>query len=343
MCHAVVLLASVQPQKVVPRLEKGGIRVRETRCSTLLHRLNYGSSIGYTANLYKGCTHGCVYCYAPSLTHDERRWGSYVDVKVNAPEVLERELRGLKKEQVFLSSASDPYQPVEARYGVTRRCLEVLRKTGFPVSILTRSPLVLRDLGLLAKFDWVKVGMSMTTVPVKRFEPGVPPLRRRIDTLRRLGEAGIRTWVSLAPVIPGIMMVDLDELFEELEAAGVSSVSYSVLRFSGYEESRRTFEETARMSTSEALAGCEEVVIRLSALARKHGMERSDDMEWRPDTADSFLSTVSAGSLAGFGCVQLASHLGEPLQTSVVLVHALLDRVQLGSVLRLKEVGVAPL
>ena len=92
-----------------------GISVRETRCSTLIHKLNYRSSTGYTVNLYKGCTHGCVYCYAPSLTHDERRWGSYVDVKVNAPSVLGRELRGLEKEEVFLSSASDPYQPVEAK------------------------------------------------------------------------------------------------------------------------------------------------------------------------------------------------------------------------------------
>ncbi len=68
-------MASVQVPSAVPRRASGGIEVREVRCSTLLHRLNYGSATGYTANLYKGCTHGCVYCYAPSLTHDERRWG----------------------------------------------------------------------------------------------------------------------------------------------------------------------------------------------------------------------------------------------------------------------------
>jgi len=161
------------------------ISVRETKCSTLLHKLAYGSSTGYTANLYKGCTHGCTYCYAPSLTHDERRWGTYVDVKINAPEVLERELRGLRRDEVFLSSASDPYQPVEAKYELTRRCLELLLRNDFPVSILTRSPLVLRDLELLRKFRWVMVGMSITTVPDRQFEPGVPPLERRIDTLKR--------------------------------------------------------------------------------------------------------------------------------------------------------------
>ena len=264
----------------------GRVEVREVRCSTLLHKLNYRGSTGYTVNLYKGCTHGCVYCYAPSLTHDERRWGSYVDAKVNAPEVLDRELRGVKKEEVFLSSASDSYQPVEARYRITRRCLEVLLRQGFPVSVLTRSPLVLRDIDLLTKFDWVQVGMSITTVPVRRFEPGVPPLRRRVETLRKLHAAGIRTWVSLAPVIPGLVMVDLDELFEELSGAGVRSVSYGVLRFVGYEESRKLFEETARMSTAEALVGREELAAKLSGLLSRYGMQRSDDMEWKPDQMD---------------------------------------------------------
>ncbi len=262
--------------------------VRESRCATLLHKLTYGSSTGYTANLYKGCTHGCVYCYAPSLIHDERRWGSYVDVKVNAPEVLERELRGLRKDEVFLSSASDPYQPMEAKYGVTRRCLEILLKNEFPISILTRSPLVLRDLEILKRFDWARVGMSISSVPVRDFEPGVPSLERRIDTLKRLGNAGIPTWVSLAPVIPGLLMVELDRLFEDLSRAGVGSVSFGILRFAGYEESKRMFEETSGMSTSEALAGREEVVARLTDLVRHYGMEPKDDAsEWKPETNDA--------------------------------------------------------
>jgi len=250
----------------------------------LLHELAYRDSTGYTANLYKGCTHGCVYCYAPSLTHDERGWGTYVDVKVNAPQVLENELRGLRKDQVFLSSASDPYQPVEAKYRITRKCLDVLQRRGFPVSILTRSPLVLRDLDLLRKLRWVRVGMSITTVPLRRFEPGVPPLQRRIDTLRKLSKAGISTWVSLAPVIPGIMMVDLDELFDELSDAGVSSVSFGILRFAGYDGSRLMFEAAAGTTTQAALAGQAEVVARLSKLVRDHGMEpRERTAEWRPE------------------------------------------------------------
>lgn len=255
----------------------------EVRCNTLLHRMVYYDSTGYTANLYKGCSHGCVYCYAPSLTHDERSWGSYVDAKVNAPRVLERELRGIRKDEVFLSSASDPYQPVEARYLLTRRCLEVLLRNRFPVSILTRSPLVLRDIDLLTKFEWIRVGMSITSVPVRQYEPGVPPLQRRVETLKKLSRAGIPTYVSLAPVIPGLMMIDLEKLFADLSSAGVSQVSFGVLRFTGYEESRKLFEQTSGLTTVEALEGQVELVARLSELVRRYGMHPRNQTGWKPD------------------------------------------------------------
>jgi DNA repair photolyase len=274
--------ASSSSQSSLPR-----VSVREVRCATLLHPLNYRSSTEYTANIYKGCTHGCVYCYAPSLTHDERGWGTYVDAKVNAPEVLDRELRNLRKDEVFLSSASDPYQPVEARYRLTRRCLGVLLKHEFPVSILTRSPLVLRDLDLIKRLGWVKVGMSITSVPTRRFEPGVPPLERRIDTLSKLSAAGITTWVSLAPVIPGIVEVDFDKLFLDLSRAGVSSVSFGILRFLGYEESKDMFEKAARTSFAEALAGKDAMTTRLSNLVRSYGMEPTEDESWKPEEPDA--------------------------------------------------------
>jgi DNA repair photolyase len=307
----------------LPRPVAGKISVRETRCSTLLHRLAYGASTGYTANLYRGCTHGCVYCYAPSLTHDERGWGSYVDVKVNAPDVMERELKGLRRDQVFLSSASDPYQPVEAKYRVTRRCLELLRRSRFPVSILTRSPLILRDLELLKRLEWVRVGMSITTVPVREFEPGVPPLRRRIATLKEIASAGIRTWVSLAPVIPGAIKVDLEGLFKDISDAGVSSVSFGVLRFTGYEESKKMFEEAAGMSTADALVGRDGVVAELSDLVRRYGMDPSDDARWKPGpnfatSLDGFAGPPLAG--AGMGPrLSPDSDAGAPAQTASAL------------------------
>lgn len=281
--------ATVLQPPITARSGSSKIEIRETRCKTLLHLLNYGGSTGYTVNLYKGCTHGCIYCYAPSLTHDERRWGTYVDVKVNAAEVLARELRGARKDKVFLSSASDPYQPVEARYKVTQRCLKVLLRNDFPVSVLTRSPLILRDLPILTQFRHLRVGMSITSVPVREFEPGVPPLGRRIDTLRALSKAEIETWVSLAPVIPRLVMLDLDKLFYDLQEAGVSSVSFGILRFTGYEESKALFEATSGIRAESVLEGTDEMVARLSDLVRRYGMSPMHDSPWKPEENNSSL------------------------------------------------------
>lgn len=164
-----VLMSGLETSPAIPASLAGKLEVRETKCATLLHKMNYRRSAEYTANMYSGCSHGCVYCYAPSLIHDEREWGTFVDVKVNADKVLDRELRDAQKQVVFLSSASDPYQPVEARYRITRRCVQVLINHDFPVIILTRSPLVLRDIDLLKKLKWVRVGFSITTVPNTRF------------------------------------------------------------------------------------------------------------------------------------------------------------------------------
>ena len=243
--------------------------VREVRCKTLLRRLDFGGGLEYTANFYRGCTHGCVYCYAPSLVHDERGWGGYVDAKVNAPATLRRELREVPKAPVFLSSASDPYQPVEARFRLTRRCLEELYASAFPVIILTRSPLVLRDLELIRRMEWVRVGCSVSTASGRLYEPGVPPLERRLETLRALGDAGIRTWVSLAPVIPGIVTVEIEGLLSKLRDAGVQAVTPGLLRFQGYDVSREMFErstgikaETALEAGRETIAGVRDAVSR---------------------------------------------------------------------------------
>jgi DNA repair photolyase len=249
------------------------IEVREIKCSSLLHTMNYGRSTEYTANLYRGCTHACVYCYAPSLIHDERKWGAYVDAKVNAPAVIDRELRHAKKMVVFISSASDPYQPVEARYKITRKVLNVLLKHDFPVLLLTRSPLILRDLDLLKQFNWLRVGFSITTVPSKFYEPGVPSLETRLDTLGKLSDNGITTWVSMAPIIPQLILTDMRALFQKIKNAGVSTVTLGVLRFIGYEESRIMFEERTGKTAREVLIDSQNVRQKLVDMAHDHGLD----------------------------------------------------------------------
>jgi DNA repair photolyase len=256
------------------------IRVKETRCSSLLHAMNYGgrrsSADEYTINLYKGCTHNCSYCYAPSLVHDERAWGSYVDAKINAPLVLEKELREIpEKKVVFISSASDPYQPVEARYKLTRRCLQILQRHNFPVLVLTRSPFILRDLDILRKFEWVRVGFSISSMSGEFFEPGVPKLEARISALRKLNEEDIKTWVSLAPVAPQIQLTNFKWLFRRLRDAGISAISVGMLRFTGYEASRVMFEERTGVDSGNALANGAEVIAEIKQLAESAELDTS--------------------------------------------------------------------
>jgi DNA repair photolyase len=275
--------------------------VREVRCKRLLRRLDFGGWLEYTANLYRGCTHGCVYCYAPSLVHDDRTWGGYVDAKVNAPATLRRELRGTEKAPVFLSSASDPYQPVEARFRLTRRCLEELRAREFPVVILTRSPLVLRDLDLLRTMEWARVGCSISTASGRLYEPGVPPLERRIETLRALADSGIRTWVSLAPVVPGISTVKIEDLLSELRDAGVGAVTPGLLRFQGYDVSREMFERSTGLEAEVALEAGEETIGDVRRAVARAGFEPpSEFFRWeRPRALQGLDEFVASNAGAG--------------------------------------------
>lgn len=276
-----------------------GVKIREVRCSTLLHRLNFGErpSTEYTINLFRGCLHGCTYCYAPSLIHDDRRWGSYVDVKINAPSILEKEIRRAKKDVVFLSSASDPYQAVEARYKVTRRCLEVLKKHDFPILILTRSPLVLRDIDLIKRFGWARVGFSISSVSDPIYEPAVPKLESRLKALRRLNDQGVKTWVSLAPIVPKLVLTNLDWLFKKLKEVRISAISLGLLRFNGYEQSKVMFKERTGLDSGNVLIRSQETLREVRALAERYDLDTScSSLNWTQEktkensSIDSFLS-----------------------------------------------------
>jgi DNA repair photolyase len=167
--------------------------------------------VSHAINPYLGCSHGCRYCYAVfmrkySRTHAHAPWGSFVECKGNVVELLRKELARRKKPgSVMLSSVCDPYQPAEHSWQLTRGCLEVLRHFGWEVEILTRSPLVLRDVDLLKTMPQVSVGFSIGTdnEQVRRvLEPGAPPLCLRVEALRELRSAGISTWVFIAPILP---------------------------------------------------------------------------------------------------------------------------------------------
>lgn len=162
----------------------------------------------YALNAYVGCQHQCVYCYAKFMkrfTGHREPWGAFVDVKINAAELLSREVEKKKKGRVWISGVCDAYQPLEKKYKLTRRCLEILAEEAWPVTIQTKSPLVLRDLSILKRSEDVEVGFTITTSEekVRRiFEPGAPEIAKRVEALGILHKAGISTFVMIAPLLP---------------------------------------------------------------------------------------------------------------------------------------------
>ncbi|OPX64456.1 radical SAM protein [Methanoregula sp. PtaB.Bin085] len=163
----------------------------------------------YVVNPYTGCQHGCSYCYArfmKRVTGHREPWGEFVDVKVNAPRILEKEIRKKKRNKVWISGVCDPYQPLEEKYRLTRQCLEILARNSWPVVIQTRSPLVLRDLDLIRSAPDIEAGFSIPTADDRIrqiFEPHAPAVEDRIEALDTLHRAGVRTYAMIAPVLPG--------------------------------------------------------------------------------------------------------------------------------------------
>lgn len=191
------------------------ISIREIKASTVLTKTGI-EGYEYCINPYVGCAHGCRYCYASFMKRFTRHmepWGEFVDVKVNAPEVLRRQLRRARKGSLLIGTVTDPYQPAEKRYQITRGCLEALLERQFPVNILTRSPLVVRDIDLFKQFEDIAVGLSVTTdrEEIRRtFEPNAPSIRLRVEALKELHEKGIPTYAFIGPMLP----LDPSKIFE---------------------------------------------------------------------------------------------------------------------------------
>ena len=184
-------------------------------CRSALNRSGIPGA-DWCLNPYVGCTHACVYCYAcfmKRFTGHTEPWGSFVEAKAGIADVLARELRRPKAGTVVIASVTDGYQAAEAALGLTRACLARLAGSGLDVGILTKSDLVVRDADVLADFGGLlgdaraKVGFSLTTLSDELaavLEPGAPPPSRRLAAIEALSDAGIRTWVFIAPVLPGI-------------------------------------------------------------------------------------------------------------------------------------------
>ena len=178
---------------------------REVCAKTILSKSKVSD---YTINPYIGCEHACTYCYARFMkrfTGHKEKWGQFLDAKVNAPLLLSHEIQRKPMGKVWISGVCDPYQIAEKEYELTRRCLEILLKHDWPVTLQTKSPLVSRDISLLRKFSDIEVGFSLSTADEKLtriFEPKATSIKDRIETLEKLHSAGIDTFAMIAPLLP---------------------------------------------------------------------------------------------------------------------------------------------
>ena len=183
------------------------MKVREIFAKTVLNRTAI-SGFDYCLNPYVGCGHGCRYCYASFMkrfTGHKEPWGEFVDVKVNAPSLLKNQLKRAKPGIVAISTVTDPYQPIEKTYKITRGCLEALLDKQFPVNLLTRSPLCLQDIDLFKRFKKIEVGLTVTThdeAMKKLFEPCSPSIPSRIKALETLRKERVKTYAFIGPLLP---------------------------------------------------------------------------------------------------------------------------------------------
>lgn len=214
--------------------------IEEIECKTLLQKCGPGFA-DYTLNPYEGCGFGCCYCYVPALRHYRKQenpapWGRFVRVKTNAADVLRREMLRIPSEvRIAIGTATDPWQPVEKQYRITRAILEELLYYPNPISITTRSPLLIRDIPLLKRMPRVRVNLSIPTFDeqVRRaFEPMAPAVLGRVTAVLALQAAGVPYFVFMCPILPGAMdnKYAIEDYFRQAAAYGIREVMCDSLR-----------------------------------------------------------------------------------------------------------------
>ncbi|WP_295560000.1 PA0069 family radical SAM protein, partial [uncultured Hyphomicrobium sp.] len=200
-------------------------------------------SFDQSINPYRGCEHGCIYCYArPSHCYLGHSAGLDFETKLyaksNAAELLERELahKAYVPKVIALGTNTDPYQPIERQHRITRSILEVLERTGHPVGIVTKSALVLRDVDILSRMaarGLAKVAISITSLDrriARAMEPRAVTPARRLDAVRGLAEAGVPVSVMVAPIVPGLTDSEIERILEAAKNAGALEAGYVLLR-----------------------------------------------------------------------------------------------------------------
>lgn len=206
------------------------LKITEVKAKSIL---NKSKIFDYCLNPYTGCQINCAYCYARLFMRrysgHKEPWGEFVDVKINAPELLKKQLERAKKGTVWISSVCDPYQPLEVKYKLTRQCLQELLKKQFPVNIQTKSVLALRDLDLFQEFDEIEVGFTITTddeKTAKLFESRAAPVEERLIALEKIHSKGVKTFAFIGPLLPGNPENLIDRLEGKADKVYIDKMNY---------------------------------------------------------------------------------------------------------------------
>jgi DNA repair photolyase len=220
-----------------------GVEYREEPCRNALNRVR-GMPFAWSLNPYMGCAHQCTFCYVRAFERradrpSDSRYGRSIRVKVNVAEVLRAELArpSWRGEGVAVGAATDPYQPAEGRYRLTRGCIEAFAAASNPFSLITRGPMIVRDIDVLAEASRKAEVSVMFSVPTldpdvwRTTEPGTAPPRRRLEALGRLVDAGIKAGVGMAPILPGLSdrPEQLEEVVKAAREAGATSIWANLL------------------------------------------------------------------------------------------------------------------
>jgi DNA repair photolyase len=215
------------------KLPQPAVKAYEVKATTALPRSNL-PGMAYALNPYVGCEHDCIYCFAPDMLHkDPAKWGKEVGVRSNLPTLLAREIKN-KRGVIGIGTVTDPYQQLEKSCLVTRKCLMELVRHDNPISILTKSDLVVRDIELISSTQGPEVGVTVTSVDDRislALEPGAPLPARRLEALKQLSEAGLNTYAMIGPVLPMLSEGNLVELVTAIARTGTKRVMIDRMRY----------------------------------------------------------------------------------------------------------------
>jgi len=193
------------------------VKIYEIKARKIIHKTKIPGA-DWGINYYRGCTHKCIYCYLKFLCRwrkQKEKWGDFVDVKINAPELVAKESKD-KEGTAILCTGGDPYQPIDKRYSLTKKILQNLNPD-LNLTILTKSDLIVRDIDLFKRFKNMHLGLTITTLNEnikKVFEPFSPSSHARLEALKKLKEQGFYTYVFVGPILP--YLTDLEEIFKEI-------------------------------------------------------------------------------------------------------------------------------